>query len=523
MWLAMCVRVLAFSVPVTLAVGLTALTHWLVPAPAPGPQRAAWWVTLLLVVTGALFIGDRLARRLLPLAAFLELSLAFPDRAPSRFRLALRSSTRGQLRLRVEQLQRNPLEGDASEAAGRVLELVAMLTDHDRITRGHSERVRAYADLLADEFGLAPAARDRLRWAALLHDVGKVIVPAEVLNKPGPLDPSERAEVQAHPLKGEELTRSLQPWLGEWALAVGQHHEWWDGSGYPRGLRGGEISLAARIVAVADAFEVMTAPRPYKQPMSANAARRELVRAAGVQFDPTVVRAFLSISLGSLHSAMGLAAWLGQIPFLERVAFRSVVRGTATVVATGAALIAGGVVDVKAPPPGGVKVLGAVERPFAAGPGTPIVAAPAVVESPSPAAAPRPVPSSLAAPVPRPPGSPPPPVGSLPAPPGPLPTTRPAPAEAAPSTQTIPAQPDPAEPAPARGRCTAFFNGSGNGRTHKDQAPPADALVTGAVVVGQTIEQYCSVVRAATGDVVDFGLVAGSPDFDDPGGPEPRR
>src|SRR5205814_4916849 len=155
-----------------------------------------------------------------------------------------------------------------------------------------------------------------------------------------------------------------------------------------------------------------------------------------------------SISLGRLHSAMGLAGWLGQIPFLDRVAFRGVVRGTATVVVTGATLGAGGFVDVKVPRPAGVKILGAMERPAPAGPATPIVAALAVVEPPSPAAVPRAVPSSLAAPVPRPPGSPPSPVGSLPGPPGPLPTTaRPAaPPEGVPSTPTISEQPDPAEP-----------------------------------------------------------------------------
>jgi hypothetical protein len=212
----------------------------------------------------------------------------------------------------------------------------------------------------------------------------------------------------------------------------------------------------------------------------------------------------------------------GPDSFLERVAFRSVARGTATVVVTGAALVVGGFVDVKAPRPAGVKILGAVERPSPAGPRTPIVAALAVLESLSAAAVPQPVPSPLAAPVPRPPGSPPSPVGSLPARPGSLPTTAgPAPAEAAPSTPTIPEHPDPADPAPTRGRYTTFFNGSGNGRTHKHQAPPTDALVTEAAVVGQTIEQYCRVVRAATGDVVDSGLVAGSPDFDDPGRPEP--
>jgi len=409
--LAVSVRLFAFAVPVVLAVGLTAVANRLLPVPGSSGQQVAWWAALFVVVASALVAGDRLARRLLPLAAFLELSLAFPDRAPSRFRMALRSSGTRHLARRVERLRQGAHDGDPSEAAGETLELVATLTAHDRLTRGHSERVRAYTDLLAEEMGLTPADRDRLRWAALLHDVGKVAVPAEVLNKPGPLDPSERRLVQAHPLEGEQLTVSLRPWLGEWAFAVGQHHEWWNGSGYPRGLRDSEISLGARIVAVADAFEVMTATRPYKQPMPADTARRELVRAAAVQFDPAVVRAFLSISLGKLHSAMGLAGWLGQFPFLERVAFRTWAHGAAAVVVTGSTMVAGGLVELPRPQRSGVNVLGTVLRRPAPRPDTPAVAA-LPVEEPapsSPAAAPVPITAtSPSATLPMPPPPPPP-------------------------------------------------------------------------------------------------------------------
>lgn len=499
-WLAVSVRVFAFGVPVALAVGLTALANRMLPVPESAGQRVAWWVILLLVVASALVIGDRLARRLLPLAAFLELSLACPDRAPSRFRVALRSGSTRQLGRRVEELRRAGREGDPSDAAGRVLELVAMLTAHDRGTRGHSERVRAYADLLADEMGLAPAERDRLRWAALLHDVGKVAVPAEVLNKPGPLDIGERQRVKAHPLEGERLTASLRSWLGDWASAVGQHHEWWNGNGYPRGLRGSEISLGARIVAVADAFEVMTAPRPYKEPMAASAARRELVRAAAVQFDPAVVRALLNISLGRLHSAMGLVGSLGQLPFVRRVAVRPFARGAVTAAVTGGTLIAGGLVDVPSPPHDSAKVLGVVEPRPAPPPGAPT--APAEEQS-----------RGLLAPVL---------VASLP------PTPAPSPSTAAPSSRDedparpvpLPEEPVAAEPAGERGPCTTFFNGSVTGRAHKRQTPPTGALAEAAGAIGRTVEHYCGVVRAATGIVADPGQVGGSPEFEDPVPPD---
>lgn len=504
-WLAVSVRVLAFGVPIALAVGLTALANWLLPVPETAGQRVAWWVLLLLVVASALIIGDRLARRLLPLAAFLELSLAFPDRAPSRFRVALRSGSARRLGRRVEELRRTGPEGDPSVAARGVLELVAMLTAHDRGTRGHSERVRAYTDLLADEMGLAPAERDRLRWAALLHDVGKVAVPAEVLNKPGPLDTGERQLVNAHPLEGERLTVSLRSWLGEWASAVGQHHEWWNGTGYPRGLRGSEISLGARIVAVADAFEVMTAPRPYKQPMTADAARRELVRAAAVQFDPVVVRALLDISLGKLHSAMGLVGLLGLLPFVRRIAAKPFARGAVTAVVTGGTLVAGALVDVPPPRHDSVQVLGTVERRPAPRPGAPTAP---VEEPPSPPSVSRPAPTALTPP-PAPPRAPP-PGSSAPVPVASFPDESPA------RPVPLPEEPVMAEPAGERGPCTTFFNGSGSGRAHKRQAPPARALAESAGAIGQTVAQYCGVAPAATGIVADLGQVGGSPEFEDP-------
>ena len=108
----------------------------------------------------------------------------------------------------------------------------------------------------------------------------------------------------------------LLPWLGEWGAAVAQHHERYDGTGYPRGLKGHDISLAARIVSVADVYEVMTAPRPYQRPMTVVAARQELIRVAGTQLDPAMVRAFLNISTGNLWRTIGIGAWIAQIPTL---------------------------------------------------------------------------------------------------------------------------------------------------------------------------------------------------------------
>ena len=157
-----------------------------------------------------------------------------------------------------------------------------------------------------------PGDRDRLQWACLLHDIGKLAVPAHILSKAGRPDDEEWAILKRHPAVGGEIVDSLAPWLGEWGRAASEHHERWDGKGYPRALAGEQISLAGRIVAVADAYDVITSTRSYKKPMSAEAARRELVRCAGTQFDPTVVRAFLNVSLGRRGAHAGMLGWLSK-------------------------------------------------------------------------------------------------------------------------------------------------------------------------------------------------------------------
>jgi hypothetical protein len=193
---------------------------------------------------------------------------------------------------------------------------VLALNVHDRASRGHSERVRVFTDLLTAELKLPEADRARLRWAALLHDVGKLEVPASLLNKPSAPDEEEWVTLRRHPEDGARMIAPLLLWLGEWGAAVVQHHERYDGTGYPRRLKGHDISLAARIVSVADVYEVMTAPRPYKRPMSVVASRQELIRVAGTQLDPAIVRAFLNISSGNLWRTIGIGAWIAQIPTL---------------------------------------------------------------------------------------------------------------------------------------------------------------------------------------------------------------
>ena len=276
------------------------------------------WIALLGVSSVALLAVDRVARRALPLAALLKLSMVFPDRAPKRLAVARRAG-RGTVRDLEERIAEAKALGEADEpakAAEVILSLVAALHSHDPRTRGHSERVRWFADLVAAELRLPEADRDRLRWAALLHDVGKLRVHRRILAKPSKLSQREWKHIHRHPEEGARIMAPLAEWLGPWAETIVQHHERYDGTGYPHGVKGEEISLGGRIVSVADAYEVMTGARAYKKTMSALEARRELTRCAGTHFDPAIVRAFLNVSLGRLRWIAGPAAWLAQVPFI---------------------------------------------------------------------------------------------------------------------------------------------------------------------------------------------------------------
>jgi putative nucleotidyltransferase with HDIG domain len=310
-----------------------------------------WFAVLVAVAVAVVVLVQAMARRLLPLAWLFTLTMAFPDRTPSRLVTARRAASRRARQQALERLRRHGLGDDPAEASEAALVLVAALGVHDRRTRGHSERVRTFADLLAKEAGVSDMDRDRLRWGALLHDIGKLAVPEAILNKPDRPDEDEWATLRRHPEEGAHIVEPLHTWLGPWAGSVGEHHERWDGEGYPQGLAGEDISLGGRILAIADAYEVMTATRAYKVPLSAAAAREELVASAGTHFDPALVRAFMGISLGALWWTAGVSALLAQIPLLGRVGavpgfgrIRSGLAGTGTAVASVAVLAAVGIV-----------------------------------------------------------------------------------------------------------------------------------------------------------------------------------
>jgi putative nucleotidyltransferase with HDIG domain len=169
--------------------------------------------------------------------------------------------------------------------------LTAALETRDSETHGHSERVVTYSLRLGREYGLSSVEMKALEFGSLLHDIGKIGVPDSILRKPAKLTEEEWVRMKEHPLHGQQILRGIE-FLEGAARVVAQHHEKWDGTGYPFGLREEEIDICARIFSVADAFDAITSDRVYRRGKPYEAAAQELDDWAGRQFDPKIVEAF---------------------------------------------------------------------------------------------------------------------------------------------------------------------------------------------------------------------------------------
>ncbi len=183
----------------------------------------------------------------------------------------------------------------SSAYRGTALLLGDVIEADDAYTGSHSRDVVELVLAVSDRIGLGPEERRQAEFAALLHDVGKVKIPLEIINKPGPLDEDERALMNTHTLLGEEMLHTIGGLLGEVGSVVRSCHEHWNGDGYPDGLAGEAIPLAARIVCACDAWSAMTSDRSYRKALPVEEAIAELRRCAGTHFDPAVVEALLAV------------------------------------------------------------------------------------------------------------------------------------------------------------------------------------------------------------------------------------
>jgi hypothetical protein len=189
-----------------------------------------------------------------------------------------------------------------------VRSLVAAIDAKDEYTRGHSERVYQISSLIGQDLGLPPDDMQALTWASLLHDIGKIAIQGNILNKPGKLTVEEFNEVKSHPVRGCRVLEPI-PQLQTSLPGIRHHHERHDGSGYPDGLRGDAIPLIARIISVADAFDAMFSSRSYRKAQTQEWAIEEIRTCAGTQFDPHVVESFLRlVERGALEQYRTLSA-----------------------------------------------------------------------------------------------------------------------------------------------------------------------------------------------------------------------
>jgi putative nucleotidyltransferase with HDIG domain len=212
------------------------------------------------------------------------------------------STRTGRLRSTMQDLERS--YDITLEAMGDALDL------RDEETQGHSRRVTAYTIALARAMGIETDELRMIARGAFLHDIGKIATPDYILLKPGRLNAEEISTMRAHCERGYEMVRKI-PFLREAAEIVYAHQERFDGKGYPRGLRGDEIPLGARVFAIADTLDAMTSNRPYRKGTSFEIACAEIARCAGRQFDPQIVEVFLSLPI---ESWTDLRAEIGGLP-----------------------------------------------------------------------------------------------------------------------------------------------------------------------------------------------------------------
>jgi HD-GYP domain-containing protein (c-di-GMP phosphodiesterase class II) len=196
---------------------------------------------------------------------------------------------------------------------GTALLLRDLLEEDDEYTGRHTEDVVGLSVAVAEQMQLDEDTRRAAELGALLHDIGKIAVPSEIINKPGPLDDAEWAIMKTHTVEGERMLKQVGGLLADVGVVVRASHERWDGGGYPDGLAGEAIPVAARIVSACDAYNAMTTDRSYRKALGLEVAVQELRANAGTQFDPAVVDALVSVVMENAAAAAAEPGWQLQV------------------------------------------------------------------------------------------------------------------------------------------------------------------------------------------------------------------
>jgi putative two-component system response regulator len=210
----------------------------------------------------------------------------------------LRARVRGQLRVKraTDQLER-------TEAV--IFSMARWVELRDRYTEAHLRRVAGYSEQVAEALGLSAEDRLDVRYAGILHDIGKIAVPDAIIHKPGPLTPDEERAVQEHSAHGAAIIAPMR-FAPRVAPIIRAHHEHWDGRGYPDRLAGGQIPLGARIIAVVDAWDAMTTDRSYRSSLDADEASRRLLEGSGTQWDQQITELFVRLHARRLLTPIDL-------------------------------------------------------------------------------------------------------------------------------------------------------------------------------------------------------------------------
>lgn len=336
------VKVIAFLIP-ALAGFMVAVLVLHNAKPFESNRDYFTWVlsaVLLSIITS--FIVSMLVQRILPLTRLYESASNFDEEVHDRFRATLRAGNPKRL------LKTGRVQLSTQEQFEHTLALLHRMNGHDRLTRGHSERVRAYSTLIGRELGFDDDRMKCLSFSALLHDVGKLDVPGSILQTPVKPTTAQWAVLKRHPLNSRKYVEPLETWLGPEVLhGPLAHHERWDGTGYPRGFLGVDIPLFGRIIAIADAFDVMTHPRSYRDTMPLSDAKEVLLAGSGTHFDPELVELFVGIGDADLGAVRGWSTTVAGIG----VAAESnlVAAGAQAAVVVGS--VTAGVIVADIPPP----------------------------------------------------------------------------------------------------------------------------------------------------------------------------